>query len=201
MYLGNIISEERIDNVEDFISLKREINFEDVKIPTLIVGWKLVKKLFPTHNISILDKKIDNNLFWTFSKSEKKIDYENDINTFYDYIINNINTNLTYYYFDTIKSSITKVKKLLNILNSDRKKFIYVYNNSFIYIYYSKFVIGVSLDELDFIGIDSSKVIKKLYNYRNVSIFYETSFLSFIMKRLIYNNTKLIPFLYANLVN
>ena len=39
-------------------------------LPTLIVGWERVKKLYP--KASILKKKIKDNLYWTFSPTEKR---------------------------------------------------------------------------------------------------------------------------------
>ena len=38
-------------------------------VPTLIIGWSKVKELYPEQ--SILSSKISENLFWTFSLTEK----------------------------------------------------------------------------------------------------------------------------------
>ena len=45
MYLGNIITESDIE-IENFNTIST-IEDNDTKLPTLIVGWSLVKQLFP----------------------------------------------------------------------------------------------------------------------------------------------------------
>ena len=50
----------------------------DNSLPTLIVGWKKTKELFGD-KVSILHKKIEDNLYWTFNEGERKVDYETDI--------------------------------------------------------------------------------------------------------------------------
>ena len=63
----------------------KDYNDIDKTVPTLIVGWKEVKKLFPTQDILI--SYIDDNTTWTFSKREKRFQYEKDIKLFIDNII------------------------------------------------------------------------------------------------------------------
>lgn len=50
-------------------------------IPTLVVGWNSVKDKFPHQNI--IDRKITDNLFWSFSKSEDSKDFFNQIENFF----------------------------------------------------------------------------------------------------------------------
>ena len=54
-------------------------------VPTLIIGWKNVKEIFPEQ--SIRESKIFDNLFWTYSISENEIKLKSDINSFLEFSI------------------------------------------------------------------------------------------------------------------
>ena len=52
-----------------FITNKESV-LENTDIPTLIIGWSYIKNKYPQHNI--LNKKINNNVYWNYSFSEEK---------------------------------------------------------------------------------------------------------------------------------
>src|ERR1035441_439311 len=81
MYLGNIISEQPVKQNGLFFIIN---NLENVnrEIPTLVIGWDFSKRIFNGSKLSILDKKIDKNISWTFTKKEKRVDYEKDLKFF-----------------------------------------------------------------------------------------------------------------------
>lgn len=93
MILCKIIAE----NTEDFEYLRSYLGnypislldkFElDENIPTLIIGWQTTKANVP--NANIIDKVINNNLFWTYSKTEKKEEFEKTIEEFVNKSIKN----------------------------------------------------------------------------------------------------------------
>ena len=78
-YIANIITKSKI-NLGSFFNITNDLNNVDKSIPTLIIGWDEVKKIFPEQNI--LEKKIDDMLYWTFSKREKRYQYEIDLENF-----------------------------------------------------------------------------------------------------------------------
>ena len=53
---------------------------KDISYPIQIIGWEKTKKTFPNQNI--LDKKINNNLFWSFSSTEDKQKFFEDTEEF-----------------------------------------------------------------------------------------------------------------------
>ena len=81
-YIGRIITKNKLESstLFDITSSLKKVNDD---IPTLIIGWNNAKTIYGD-NLDILDKKISKNLYWTFSKREKRNDYENDI-TFEEY--------------------------------------------------------------------------------------------------------------------
>ena len=52
----------------------------DSDLPKLIIGLELSKRHID--NFSIIEKKANDNLYWTFKKTEKRNDYEKDLNNF-----------------------------------------------------------------------------------------------------------------------
>ena len=78
--VGNIISKDNIVEISPNFLVSKTII--DNNLPTLIIGWEETKKLFP--EASILRKKIKDNLYWTFSTTEKRTVFENDLKKFID---------------------------------------------------------------------------------------------------------------------
>ena len=115
---------------------------------------------------------LDENVYWTFSKSESRSDFEEDLQKFYNIIYNNILNNINYYYIDIFKLKYNKLKKLYNILSSREKKNIYISNNM-VYIPYEGSVLGLSLAVLEYCGIRQRKSLKGL-NLTQTTMFLKT---------------------------
>ena len=162
--LGYIVTDKNIRGVKDFVGVVDDISLTDPTKPVLIVGLDLAKKYIK--DFSILEKKVNDNLFWTFKKTEKRVDFENDINYFYKYIINNITRNIKYYYINILKLNYKSIKKLCNIVFSGEEKYIYISNNM-IYLLHEGNILGISIQILEYVKIDVKKVFKKLYSAKN----------------------------------
>lgn len=88
MYICKIIAEAK----EDFEFLREYVSKYPVKllnsyeedfkkdIPILIVGWSVVKNKYPNQNI--LDKDLEKNVKWSFSKTEREDEYNTTIEKF-----------------------------------------------------------------------------------------------------------------------
>ena len=73
--VGNIITKESITGIPNNFDIYETVLTTDT--PNLIIGWELTKTLCP--EASILRKKIKDNLYWTFSPTEKRSVFENDL--------------------------------------------------------------------------------------------------------------------------
>lgn len=189
--LGYIVTDRKISNVKEFVGVVDDISLADPTKPVLIVGIDLAKKYID--NFSILDKKVNDNLFWTFKKTENRVDFENDLNYFYNYIIYNIYKNINYYYINILKLKYNKIKKLYNILFSTNKKYIYISNN-IIYLLYNKNILGISITILEYLKIDMKKFFRKLYSNENNVICTNASDCVKSIKSEIGNNKYAIPY-------
>ena len=88
MILGYIVTDRKINGISDFIEQVKDISLADGMKPILVVGWKKAREM--DGYVSILDKKLSDNVFWTFSKTEDRSKLEEDLKWFNEYIINNI---------------------------------------------------------------------------------------------------------------
>jgi hypothetical protein len=140
--------------------------YENKDIPTLIIGWNKVKKLFPNQNIEKV--KISDNLFWTNSISENEIKFKKDINSFFEFSIRNFFNQdiVTYDYFidGDFKDYIAK-----NI-DITKRSFIYFHKKA-CYIYNSGKVCIISLLSLEYLGKDYRNIMTSLINKIECTIF------------------------------
>ena len=141
-----------------------------------------------------MDKKYGDKIFWTYKKTEKRVDFEEDLNYFYNYIIYNISNNIEYYYINILNLKYNKIKKLYNILFSNEKKYIYISNDMIYLLYKNKKILGISLSLLEYIKIDKNKILNKLYSNKNNVICTDVSQCIKPIKNEIGNNRYVVPY-------
>jgi len=158
--LGYIVTSKKLKNIKGFVGQVNDIELADPSKPILIVGWKNAKK-HPNYK-SVLDKQIGENLYWTFSRNESRSDFEEDLENFYNIIYNNILNNIKYYYVNIFKLRYNKIKKLYNILNSNKLKNIYISSDGMLYIPFEENILGLSLNILEYCGISRDKILSRI---------------------------------------
>jgi len=164
MNIGNIVSSSKIN--EDNFKLFDEIESVDNSLPTLIVGWAKTKEIFGD-KISILNKKISDNLYWTFLPTERRVDYDNDIIIFKKVCYDNFGSELSYVYIDPIHDKPQKIKKILKKIYSLKESISYFTNKNMLYILGENIIFGVNLEITEFIGIKTNSIITRVVNLRN----------------------------------
>ena len=152
----------------------------DTSLPTLIIGYNVAKESID--NFTLLRKSYpEQNVWWTYLKTEKRVDYDNDLNNFHNVVVNNISNNVTYSLIDIINLSTEDKENIWKMLLSNKNKVIYNYYNKFLFIYVNEdnIVYGLPLTTCRFLGKDTDKLIKKLnkiesnkfvYDFNNIPI-------------------------------
>lgn len=191
-YIANIVTNRKI-SFDKLIRKTSSFKKVDLAYPTLIIGWNNVKSLYPKQ--SILDKRIDNKLFWTFDKNERKNEYEKDIKFFLKFVINDIESTIIYKFVNILTCKFSTYKRLINFIKNNNEKTIWIENNSFIYIYFNKFVVGISLSDLEYANVDSNKVIELIKENTYNHVFTDLSSISYSLINIIGNNKQIIPYL------
>lgn len=190
--LGYIISKRPLKDIVDFVEVvKNEEQISDPTKPFLILGYENVKKM--DCPFSILDKKLDEGVYWTFNKTENRVEYEKDILSFYDKVIHNAIKDIKYYYVDVYTLPLKKVKSLMSIIDSPTKKYIYIHANM-AYVYYEAYVLGISLEMLSYAEINVKKIFKKLYSNKCNVVFTNDDFLKGKLRSVTANKRYIIPF-------
>jgi hypothetical protein len=193
--LGRIYTNIKTFNTLQFIELHRIDDYvKDINTPTLLIGKK--ELMDRGNELSVLNRQIDTNLFWTYTKMEKRNIHEEDIKTFYDLVFKKLCKNIKYSNISIYTMRYTLFKKMVNILLDDNiYKCIYIQKNH-VYVYYSDKIIGFSIDEIKYIGIDINKVMTLLTKTKNCDIITNNNFIKNEVKNYLINKEYLTPYLY-----
>ena len=159
MNVGNIITSLKIE--EDNFNISPSLDDADINLPTLIIGWNNIKEKYKG-KLSILHKKINDNLYWTFSPQERKVDFEKDIVEFKKLCFDNIGKDIHYVYIDPLHTTLKTIKKIIKKIYSFSFTISYVSSNDMLYILGDNIIFGVDLNIMEFIGIKKSKIINKI---------------------------------------
>lgn len=195
MNIGRIITKNKNIDTLDFVDVTECIGNIDNFIPTLIVGKKNAEEIYGKDNVKVLDKKITQNVTWTFDKTERRNEYERDLKQFNDSLIKTVRKNIKYEFFNIYIEPISRIKKLISFIKSSKIKYIYIFND-IIYMYYNNIVYGISLNEIEYLGISKNKILKLLKTNTSNIMIENSDFLSKKMKSLIKEDKILIPYFY-----
>lgn len=187
--IGNIVSENELTSIPKNFKIFNFNDWEDNGLPTLFIGWENTKKLLPQS--SILNKKISNNLYWTFSSAEKRTIFENDLKSFIQKSYDDFIKKIKIFSLDPVILKINSTDELINKLQKFKKSFTYLYGDGMIYIYSDTKIITIDLNLLKFISFDDQKVLKYLKEETNFFEHKEKEF----KNELKYFNVRYIPYL------
>ena len=190
--IGHIVTDKDIKGVKPYVSVGREFNNDGV--PSLIIGLKKAKECIDGFNI--LEKNPSDGIYWTFSKTEMRSDYEDDIIAFYGNIVKCLSERVKYYYVNPFKLSFEQAKKLVRILFSNDDKYIYI-NGGMLYCLYNGNVLGISIDVARYIGIDVEKALSRIRSNPRAHVYDNESKVVMTLRRDFVNKgyAYLVPYL------
>lgn len=157
MNLGEIVIENKLfeNSLIKQISEKGIVSINDTfdfkNIPTLIIGWKNVNKTIKL-KVSIVNKKVKKNIFWTFSPEEDLQDFNEDIIKFIDKLYEDFVSGIKYEFIDPIIKNIKNSTDIKNIVKEGKFDVSY-FTDDFIYIYNEseKLIYGIDLNYYNFL--------------------------------------------------
>ena len=199
MFIGRIITKSKNVDTIDFVDItsdKSSVNGKDgCSIPTLVIGKKNIIDIVGENNVHYLDKKVANNLYWTFAKTEQRNEYERDLESFNKLLLDKLLHGVEYRYVNIFQRSLSDLKKFITFMLSPLDKAIYV-SRDMMYIYCKKVVYGVSLTDLNYVGITTEKVLKKIYKQRHNRVIYNDYFLKKSLRKQLNMSKILVPYLF-----
>jgi hypothetical protein len=190
MIFGTIISENKVDIVN--YNNTDKLDLSDNSLPKLIIGKEFTKKL--GLKISILNKSINKNTFWTFSEKERKSEFNDDIELFKKHCLDNFLKNITYHYLDPFQLKFSSTKKIFQKIKTSDGGLYYV-TDKMCYIFFDNITLGVHKETIEYVGIDFNKIIK-LLELNKFSTLPKDKIFNECMGMINDNNTKVLPFLY-----
>lgn len=185
--VGNIITKESVTAIPNNFGIYETV--PTTEIPNLIIGWTLTKSLYP--EASILKKKIKDNLYWTFSPTEKRTIFENDLKKYIDKSYKDYIKKIKFYNIDPIIYKIKTIDELLFKLSIVAGGFTYLYVDKIVYVYHDFVIYSIDLELLDFIGFDRKIILSTLKETTN---FFEGELKNF-KNELKYLDIKYLPYL------
>ena len=163
--IGNIIIDSNV-TINRF-NILTDYTQRDINLPTLIVGYKKTLELFPDYKFKYKDNKIKDNVYWTYSKGEKRSLYQTELYDFkvlsYNFLINKFN----YYFVDFVTTEATKLHKIINKIKSSDKLILCEYDKGF-FILYNNTVLGFNFENIKFSGNDIEKLKKHILTSNNI---------------------------------
>lgn len=196
-YIANVI----VDNnhkLDMDKAVKRCDTVHDVipSLPTLIIGWHKARDIIKGFNILKKDYP-EQNLYWTFSKTERRCDYDVDIVKFYDMAVHRTFDGVRYKYINLINVRYSEIKEFLSYIKGYICKTVLMDEN-FIYVYSKekRKVYGVSLSLCEYIGIKKEKVTDMVKNNNFNTVIKNDKFLPVKLRRMMNNDRAFILPLY-----
>lgn len=196
MEIANIVSKDKMDLGPEFKIYETLEEILHPNLPTLIVGCHYAKELVEAE-LDFLNRKIKDNLFWTFTKKELRKKYFNDLEDFIQYSVEYSVSKLNYIYFDLIQYESSKLKKIIRKLY-ELTDIISYYHGNMIYIYSGNLIFGIDLELFKYIYIDTKRILNKIKEKSLVFLEGSEILIEYknYMERLD-NRVRFIPFIYS----
>lgn len=191
--VGNIVTNNGITGIPNgfnVLSIEEYLKIKDNTLPTLIIGWEETKTNVP--EASILRKKIKDNFYWTFSTTEKRTIFEEDLKSFIEKTYEDYVKEIKFFNIDPVIYKINTTEELITKIKNVAGGFAYLYLNKVVYIYHNSIIFSIDLEQLDFIGFDREIIISTL---KESTKFFEENLEKNFKNELKYLTIKYLPYL------
>lgn len=188
--LANILDSNKNAKYDKLFNHCLTIDDIDNSLPTLVVGVENAKKY--VNGFSMFNREGINGQFsWTFAKTERRKEYNDDIFKFKKKVILNKLKDIKYEYINFPCYTPTKIKRFIEYMNgNDRKLCFLMKDSNFIFIYSRKYkhVFGLSLTLCEYCEIEKHKVINRIKSNQHNKIINGLNFIDKETRQIIGDN-------------
>ena len=156
--IANIVSKNSINISQDFNVVESMDNIIN-GLPTLIVGVDLTESLYP--DFDILDRCIEENMYWTFKKTEKRDNFNQDLDWFITKVYTDLIKKVNYVYIDMIQYKKQTLIKIVRKIYS-LKNIVTFIHNDMVYLYGDNIIFGLDLKLYKYMGMNVIKLKDKI---------------------------------------
>ena len=192
--LGYIVAKGKIRYDNCFIKKVEDISLVDKTKPYIVCGLSEAKKI-ASDNFSILDKKIGDNAYWTFGRTEKRDEHEADIMKFCRMVVENYFNGIKYFYLNVCAISIDSVKRTIKFINSSVEKYIYIWNDMLYVTCPNSTSMGVSLRICEYMGINRQKILDIVKSCESNIVFDDDNCIPKNLKYFLKDKAYIVPFI------
>jgi hypothetical protein len=164
MKVANIVSTSNI-KVSDEFNVVKAIGEIIHSLPTLIVGYDYVNKHYP--NFDITNIKLDENLYWTFKRTERRDKFEEDLEWFKTKVFEDLTKQVNYVFVDPIQRKTHVLWKIVRKIANLKHKITYI-QGEMVYIYGDNLIFGIDLKLLRFMSMNIDKIKDKIKQISDV---------------------------------
>lgn len=133
--------------------------------PTLVIGLDNVRKLDPKPDF--LDRKLTDDIYWTFSKKEKRVLFEEDLFYFIESTYKNIIKKTDYIFVDMVLYNNEKINEIFDNIQKITKK-VTLKHEDMIYLYGDNKIFGFDLKQVRYMGLEVERLITKIKSISDV---------------------------------
>jgi hypothetical protein len=137
-----------------------DLSEADNDLPTLMIGYHELKNRY---ELDFLNRKLEDDLFWTFTRSEERTLFNKDLYDFITHCENKLLDGFKYYHIDVLNMRLKSLKKTITHIKTNESQ--YVIDKDVLFIHTAGITFGFNLGIGDVLGINRNKIFKKLLNY------------------------------------
>jgi len=194
MKIANIVTTNRIDVGKD-INVVESYDKIIEGLPTLVTSYSWLKENYTDYDID--DKRLGDNLYWTFAKTERRDIFNRDVEDFITTANKKLIESVDYIFIDPIQFHDNTISKIVRKIFSIQYKVAFKHKGM-IYIYGDDLIFGIDLYLLNYMGFDEITIEKKIKSICDEFLEDDEIFIEYKdnMERL-NHSVKYIPYLYA----
>ena len=194
MFVGNIVTQSKV-NIDKYFNVVETMDAIIHGLPTLIVGWDIVKTIEP--EVDFITRKLSDNIFWTFKKTERRDIFENDLYDFIHHSYNLLIKDLDYKFIDLIQLTESELKITFKTIKKSTNAVGYIHQNM-LYIYTDNIVYGLDLKLVTYLEYNLSDILNKIKSYCSVLLDNDEILIEYKdIIDMLNNEVKYVPFLYS----
>jgi len=130
------------------------------ELPTLLIGYHNTKREHP--EMDILERNLNNNNWWTFSKSEYVSYYSSDMYDFIKLCYSKFIENINYFFVDIILTDDDKIRRIFNNFSTNNSDLTSMQEGERLYVYTNNTIFGFNLYQIDYLNKDKNKFINRI---------------------------------------